>query len=303
MSIRAALAACSILLAASSTSAADAFRFRSPFDPSQCQRAITAGSGWLLRESPSRARLVLAEGYLCRALQDDPWALRAAIRLFRDAMRDDPLDFFALLQYADALRRLYPISDEARAVLRRAQQMLADDADVGASRTELEAYVDEALRAMHSQRAAILPGLERRRRDLQAAVAEAQAASLGLAGSRLCHVASPSSPDVPDGGALDVSDLDAFLSQVVLRGPAGRREALDVLDAIGAALLTNPAELILRRVEILRGEENPHMVAELYRSVEAFTCFDDPLPESCRRARWRLQQLQSWPPYVDPVTR
>jgi hypothetical protein len=278
-----------LVLAASTAPAAEAYRFRNPFHPAQCDRAIAAGSSWLRRENPERARRVLAEGYLCRALRDDPWALHESIRLFRRIVRDDPADFFATLHLADALRRSYPLSEEAHAMLRRTRRMLAGGADVGAALPDLRAYLDEALAAMTGQRGRVLPELERLRGALRAAE-RGEARPDGVT-----RIADGGSRRSDDSSGVSASDLRAFLSQVVLTGPAGTDEALATLQARGPALL-GPVETALGRAEILRGRENPRATIERYRKVEASACAGGRLEESCRLARWRLDQLRALAP-------
>jgi hypothetical protein len=111
--------------------------------------------------------MLLAEGFLCRGLRDDPAALDAAIGLFEDVVRDQPSNFFARLELADALRKRFPASREAEAALRRALAELKN-ADLGAATTGLKQYMEENLAAIVDQRVRLLASLERLTRDFSA---------------------------------------------------------------------------------------------------------------------------------------
>lgn len=138
---------------ASAAIADPAYSYRSPFHPEQCEKAIVAGRRAVAADAENRrARLILAEGLLCRGLQGDSQALDAAIALLEQTVTDEPANFFAQLELADALRQRSPVSEQAERALQHARDLLAA-ADVGAARQELAAYIDENLAAVAQSRA------------------------------------------------------------------------------------------------------------------------------------------------------
>jgi hypothetical protein len=238
-----------------------AFSFRNPFNPQQCERAIGAGKQALAQDEPSSgARMLLAEGLLCRGLEDDPWALDAAISLFRRTVAQEPSNFFAQLELADALRKRFPLSDEAWTALQRVEGMLPN-ADVGAARGELAEYVDENLAAMANSRARTLPLLPVERAALAT-------------------------------GIISPSDMAAFLSQLALTGPDGVREAEDSLEKY-VARHGDDETAALQRAEILRGTVDPSASRALYAAAAARLCSPvTPEHRECAQAKWRLEQVE-----------
>jgi len=233
--------------------------FRSPFSLQQCERAIRTGKQALAQdESSAGARMLLAEGLLCRGLEDDPGALDAAAEMLRRIVAEEPSNFFAQLELADALRKRFPLSDEAHAALRRARTGL-DAADLGAAREDLTDYIQENLAAMAQQRAAILPLLRSR--------AEALA----------CGTLS----------ATDLADSVILLSET---GPDGIDQAQRGLDVY---LARHPGDALgtLYRAEILRLEGQGTRSLPLYAEAEKHLCVPGAAPSSeCSLARWRLKQ-------------
>jgi hypothetical protein len=136
------------LLLGSAPVIGQAYRFQSPFHPSQCDEAIESAER-SLAEDPrdSAARLILAEGFLCRGLEGDAAAVNRAISLLTQLVADNPENFFAQLELADALRKRDATSEEAERALRRAGALLAR-ADVGAARGVLQTYIQENLTAI-----------------------------------------------------------------------------------------------------------------------------------------------------------
>jgi tetratricopeptide (TPR) repeat protein len=236
-----------------------AYSFRSPFDPQQCERAIRAGKRALEQdEASSRAQALLADGLLCRGLEDDPGALDAAAEMFRRIVAEEPSNFFAGLELADALRKRFPLSDEAESALRRAQRILPN-ADVGAAREDLTDYIEENLAAMAQQKASILPILRGR--------AEA------LASGSL--------------SATELADSVILLSET---GPGGIDRAQRGLDVY---LARHPGDALgtLYRAEILRLAGQGAGSLPLYTEAEKHLCVPGTVPSSeCSLARWRLTQ-------------
>lgn len=146
------LPAAALLLAAERGEARSALRFDSPFAPSLCDRAVAEGRRRMAVAATAAARELLAEGYLCRGLQGDAWALIDATRLFRAVLVERPASFFAQLQLADAVRLRFPLAPAAERYLRRARTLLGRS-DVGAARPRLTAYIDENLAALGDLRA------------------------------------------------------------------------------------------------------------------------------------------------------
>jgi hypothetical protein len=145
---------------AATAMAQPAFSYRNPFHPEQCERAITyAGRRVAVATggARSRARLILAEGLLCRGLEGDGAALDQAIERFSEIVAREPENFFAQLGLADGLRRRSPHGDATLAAQRRVRQLLAQS-DVGAAREELAAYVEENLAAIEQARARLRAG-------------------------------------------------------------------------------------------------------------------------------------------------
>ncbi len=153
------LALVSLTRTASATEAA--FSYRNPFHPEQCERAIRFAEQQLVQNpSSAKARMVLAEGLLCRGLDDDPDSLDESIALLREIVREDPSDFFAQLDLSDALRRRFPLSAAAERTATRAR-ILLDHADLGAAADDLRQYIEENVAAVVAGRADAQPLLQR----------------------------------------------------------------------------------------------------------------------------------------------
>lgn len=117
---------------------------------------------WLRQRGASakRVRKIAADGWLCHGLRGDAWGAQRARSEFRDLVRADAFDIFALLGAAEAVRYLYPASKGAIESLDRFAAALASAA-VGDARVSLEDHV------MRNRRAAVLL----RQRTLQALAA------------------------------------------------------------------------------------------------------------------------------------
>ncbi len=235
--------------------------FRSPFHPEQCERAISAGKHQLARNPGcSRARLQVAEGFLCKGLEDDPDALDAAISMFRQIVADEPLNFFAELELADALRKRFPLSQEAQSELLRTRRALGA-ADVGAARQELAGYVDENFAATADLRLRMVPLIEER--------AAALAAGTILPADMAVFVILQAETGI-DGLAQAGRDLETYL-----------------------ALHDDETLATLYRAEILRMRGMKDRCRPLYVEAAERLCHDGAPPSSeCSLARWRLEQLQ-----------
>ncbi len=144
-----------LLLSALPAAADPAYRYRSPFHPDQCDKAIASATDDLESDPDNRrARLILAEGHLCRGLTGAPAALDTAIDLLQQITSVEPSNFFAQLDLADAIRRRSPFAVAAAPALQRARTLLAFT-EVGAARRDLERYIDDNLAAVeHTQAAA-----------------------------------------------------------------------------------------------------------------------------------------------------
>jgi hypothetical protein len=97
--------------------------FRSPFHPDECVPAILEAERQLgMSPGALRWERILAQGFLCLGLKDDPAALDRAAAIFRAVLAKAPKDIQAQLGLADALRKRAPLSPEALAELNRAKQ-------------------------------------------------------------------------------------------------------------------------------------------------------------------------------------
>ncbi len=238
--------------------------YSNPFHPDQCEIALATGERALARNpEDARARQLVAEALLCRGLErDDPWALDAAREEFLAQLSAHPGDFFAHLYAAEALRRRFPLADEAAGAFERARAALAN-ADVGAARTELDAHLRESLAALKAHREQFLPLLRARTAALE-------------------H------------GSLASPQLVDLLTLLTQTGPAGVDRALAILEA-ELARQPNIALDTFYRAEILRGRESKQTLLGLYRAASAALCeppHATPVNE-CQRARWRLDQLEA----------
>jgi hypothetical protein len=245
-------------------SALAALSYANPFHPEQCELAVAAAERELsFKAWDARAREILAEGLLCRGLEnDDPWTLEAAMAGFAERLARQPKDFWAQLYTAEALRRRFPLSKKVPAAFERAADLL-EEADVGEARGELAAHIREALGGVASHRAQFLPLLQRRRAEI-----ERKALTPSAAGDLLTLLGQTGTSGVDRALAL----LDREITQQLDKGLA-----------------------FLYRAELLRGRDTPASVAALYRSAKEALC-DAKARSSqneCQRARWRLEQLQA----------
>jgi tetratricopeptide (TPR) repeat protein len=202
--------------------------------------------------------MLVAEGLLCEGLEDNPAALDAAARMLRRLVADEPLNFFAALDLADALRKRFPLSDEAQAALRRARQLLAN-ADVGAARRDLTDYIDENLAAIAQQRATLLPLLRGKANALES-------------------------------GRLSASDM---ADSVILLSETGRDGIEQAERDVDVYLALHPGDTLgtLYRAEILRLEGQDAQSLPLYAEAARGLCVAGAVPSSyCSLARWRLKQ-------------
>ncbi len=252
------------LLFASRLSAAEpvAYSFQNPLHPRQCDRAIHFSERRLANDQASiKWRMVLAEGFLCKGLEDDPWALEAAISLFREIVAEQPSNVFARLELADALRKQFPLSDEAEQAVRGAGELL-EKADVGAARESLVGYVDQNAAALAAQRARAIPSIENGEEEFANGAEWSEGMSTRV--SILTQMG-------PDGLARAERDLSKYLA---VRG----RDAL----------------AMFYQAEVLRGRILPARSQALYAAIEPRLCHPaaGPLePAECSVARLRLKQM------------
>lgn len=121
--------------------------FRYPFHPDECVAAILEARRQLgMNPGSLRWQRVLAQGFLCMGLKDDPVALDRAAAIFRAVLATAPEDIQAQVGLADALRKRAPLSPEALAELDRARQLIEDSA--GPVPPQLGRYVGENLVAL-----------------------------------------------------------------------------------------------------------------------------------------------------------
>ncbi|MFI5364029.1 MAG: hypothetical protein ACHQ4J_00245 [Candidatus Binatia bacterium] len=204
--------------------------------------------------------MILAEGWLCKGLDDNPAALDLAIDLLRQRVAEEPSNFFARLELADAIRKRYPLSGEAQSALRQAGGTLAS-ADVGAAREELAQYVHENSAAIEQQRLHTLPLVESRLAELKA-------------------------------GTLSPADMAGLVILLADTGPDGVGYAQRSLETY---LAVRPDDMLatLYQAEILRARGKVQRCPPLYSKAVALLCHDDTPPSSaCALARWRLEQLR-----------
>jgi hypothetical protein len=249
----------SIAVLARVTIAGDAaLSYLSPFHPEQCGRAIAVSQRRLSESNNDRhARFTLAEGFLCCGLQDNPRALEAAIRMLSEVCREEPGSFFAQLEYADALRKQFPLSVEGERALRRAFDLL-HEVDVGNARSELAGYIARNLKAHQAQREAAEPILREYAQAFRA-------------------------------GTLSAADVAGYVSLLAQTGPAGRDEARRHLDAFVAAHPT-PALDTLYRAELARHRTPNVALRALYLDAEEHLCPGDGTPHDwqCALVKQRL---------------
>jgi hypothetical protein len=240
-----------------------AYSFRSPFDPQQCDLATRAGEAAIQRNPAStKAHLLLAEACLCSGLDGNPFALQRAVGQLRRILARHPLNFFAQLDYADALRRQFPASMEAYSALVRARRTL-NVTDVGAARSDLRQYIAENLDAIRDQRARNAEFLLRR---------ESHAADGAL----------------PEEEALRTVGLLAEM------GAHGRQRAERLIDMIAARREATDA-LRLMRIDLLMPQLQPDDAVELYSKAAADACAGTPDDSgTCSMVRQRLASIRKW---------
>jgi hypothetical protein len=214
--------------------------FRSPFNAAQCERAVAFAQQRLRREPASaRARLILAEGHLCRGLDDDPWALEEAIGQLGEILADDPANFAAQLDLAEALRRRFPLSEETEQALLRAQYLLRTS-DVGAAHPTLLQHLVETTAAVADRRARTMSSL---------AVAQAEF----------------------DPNSSTAGDLSLLVSLLAQTGPHGLQRADEILTAY---LARRPDDIRAQfyRAEVQRGRIQPVLLRPVYAVAAVSLC-------------------------------
>ena len=248
------------LLHAAEPLSAASYSYATPFHPTQCRAAIGAGCKALERNpSDRRARLILAEGFLCAGLQDDAWALDAAISRLERIIADEPANFFARLDLADAVRMRYPLSDAAHDTLAMADDLL-DDADIGAAGPDLRRYVRQNIRGLEAARS--------------------------VASGSLTAAGEPS----PIGAQpLSLAAL-ARSTQLALTGPSAATQVQSVLDAHLRRTPNDPLAFLLS-AELQLGRAPRETVRDLYQKAKAMLCIDVRYPTQCDLATRRIKQL------------
>jgi hypothetical protein len=237
-----------------------AYSYATPFHPTQSHAAIEAGCKALNRDpSSQRARMILAEGFLCVGLQDDMWALDAAISLLGRIVAEEPSNLFARLDLADALRRRYPLSDAAHDALVMVDGRL-DDADVGAARDQLRQYVRQNIGGIEAA---------------WSVVTDWPTAS----GEPIAIGAQPLSL-----GAL------AKATQLALTGPSAAAEVRAALEAHLRRLPNDPLASLLN-AELSLGRAPRETVYGLYQKAKEELCGDARYATQCDLATRRVGQL------------
>lgn len=237
------------------------FSFNNPFHPQQCGKAIQFAR-LRLRQAPTAidAQMLLAEGLLCSGLADDPTALDGAIRILKRIVRRAPTNFFAQLGLADALRKRFPLSDDALLSLARAQE-LSRQSDLGEGRQELMNYIRENRAAIDAYRSQHLPSLLRAR--------------------------------MPSPIAWSDEDLGRIPSLMAQRGPQGQMAAVRALKAYSTRH-PNDVRTHFYRTEVLRGRAADLVSTRHYKALYQALCsnpeVDSKTPE-CSVIRLRLSQL------------
>ncbi len=233
-----------------------AYSFRNPFHPYQCEEALAFGRRQLQRDpSNARARLIVAEGYLCLGLEGDPWALDTSIDLLQQIIAERPDNWFARVELADAIRKRFPLSEAALTALKELRTALPTAPIVDRERAALTEYFDENAAALEENRARLLPLV----REL---------ADTALSSARAAERA----------GIL------------VQCGDDGARAALQQIEAV----LLHEADnglLAFYRAEAQVGRVSPTRAHELFRAAAHELCEATPENADCWRPRLRLQQL------------
>lgn len=239
-----------------------AYSFRNPFHPEQCERAIRFADRLLEREPANRrGRLIRAEGYLCKGLNDDPVALDQAIFLLSQSVAEQPDNFFARLELADAEYKRFPLSGRAEAALEQLGDLLHSDR-LGAARHELESHVTEKRAAAERRVARTLPLLQRYGAHYQA-------------------------------DTLPPPAMAELVSLLVLTGTDGVARAAQLLDAF---LARHPDATLatLYRGEILLARGAVFDARSLYREAANQLCRANAPQQrhDCSLARRRITELE-----------
>ncbi|MFI5397562.1 MAG: hypothetical protein ACHQ9S_18655 [Candidatus Binatia bacterium] len=236
--------------------------YQTPFGPEQCDLALAKAQR--LRHAGSndlRARLMRAEALLCRGVQDDPAALDLAITGFERVVAQEPLNFFARLYLAEAVRERFPSSDAARAAFAEAQRAL-DRADVGAAHPSLAAHIAQSIREITEQ---------------------LQRSAVAIHDSETAIATGNASPHA----------VGEWSMLVARTGSAGLERAVVRLDTYAAE---HPDPILgFYRAEMLRDRLPKSILGTLYRAAEERLCAeggDVTDRQTCLLARWRLEQLE-----------
>ncbi len=199
--------------------------------------------------------MIRAEGLLCKGLDDDPWALDAAIAALREIVASEPENFFAQLESADALRARFRCSDDAAEALATAAAFL-NRAPLGDATADLAAYVaSNAAALQREQRRAVM--------DMQ----------------RIARIEVPS--------ASDVYVMVTLLKQL---GPAAVALAEGV---VAASIERDPSDeyMQLARAELTWGQATWDRAGELYRGLDQRCARENKSTAPCAIARDRVRQL------------
>jgi hypothetical protein len=238
------------------------YSFRTPFHEEQCERAARFAERKRARSpTSSRGPLIAAEALLCEGLDDDPWALDAAIAALRQVAARRPGDFFAQLDFADALRKRFPCSAEALQALERARTLLART-DLGAAQAEMSAYIAENAAAVAQQRGRALALLEAHK------------------------LAVANQPVV-------ASDTNEVAAALALTGLPGLQRAREMSDRYVAQHPDDSAATLLR-AELSRGCVSPQESHALFVQVRQHLCPSRAAVQDnaqCAYLDWRVTQL------------
>lgn len=238
------------------------YSYASPFHPSQCHAAIDAGCKALSRDPSSRRSLmIVAEGLLCAGLQEDLWALDAAIALLDRIVAEEPSNLFARLDLADALRLRYPLSDAAYDALAMVDARL-DQADVGAARDGLRQYVRQNLGGLDAAR------------------------SIVSYSSGASHESASMGPQPLSLAALAIG------TALALTGPSRVAELQSALDAHLRQVPGDPLASFLK-AELSLGRVPRETARDLYQQAKMRLCINARYKTQCDLAKRRIGQIAS----------
>jgi len=235
--------------------------YHNPFHPQQCGLAVRYAEKRLVVEpQAARARLVLAEGLLCRGLAGDVCSLDDAIVLLTEIAVKQPADFWARLDLAEAVRARFPASEESLSALKAAADAL-EQSDLGEASGTLARHIENSRAVVVAYRAWVLDR-----------VAPKRSSALS--------------------GGLPAEEMYEFVTLAALLGAKGHAEALFALRIHGGA---DTPLARMATAELGRGLIAVDDAIALYSRAAAGLCGDGRLGianSQCQLARTRLDTLR-----------